>query len=39
MDHLAIVAGVPTPTMEALSTSAGAINGVDYYRDGLLWNV
>jgi opine dehydrogenase len=33
--NLARVAGVPTPTMEALTTLAGVINGVDYYRDGL----
>ena len=33
--NLARVANVPTPTMEALTTLAGVVNGVDYYRDGL----
>jgi opine dehydrogenase len=33
--NLAAVARVPTPTMEALTTLAGAFNGVDYYREGL----
>ena len=33
--NLAGVAGRPTPTMEALTTLAGTLNGVDYYRDGL----
>jgi opine dehydrogenase len=33
--HLASVAGVPTPTMEAVTTLASTLNGVDYLRDGL----
>ena len=33
--NLAALAGVPTPTMDAVTTLAGLCNGVDYYRDGL----
>ena len=33
--NLAGVARVSTPTMEALTTLAGAINGIDYYDEGL----
>lgn len=33
--HLARLAGVPAPTMEALATLAGVLNGVDYTVTGL----
>lgn len=33
--NLSRAANVSTPMMEALTTLAGALNGVDYYRDGL----
>ena len=33
--NLAKLAHVATPTMEALTTLAGALNGVDYHTDGL----
>ena len=33
--NLAKVAGVPTPTMDALTTLGGVLNGVDYHREGL----
>ena len=33
--NLARVASVPTPTMDALTTLAGVLNGIDYHRDGL----
>ena len=33
--NLARLANVPTPTMQALTTLAGVLNGVDYYVDGL----
>lgn len=33
--NLAEVVGVPTPTMDALTTLAGVLNRVDYRRDGL----
>jgi len=32
---LARMARVPTPTMEALTTLAGILNGLDYYAKGL----
>jgi opine dehydrogenase len=33
--NLARLAHAPTPTMEALTTLAGILNGLDYYADGL----
>lgn len=33
--NLAKVAGVPTPTMEAVTTLAGVCNGLDYFLEGL----
>lgn len=33
--HLAAVAGVPTPTIDAVTTLAGVCNGIDYRRAGL----
>jgi opine dehydrogenase len=33
--NLARLAHAPTPTMEALTTLAGILNGVDYYAEGL----
>ena len=33
--NLAKLTSIPTPTMEAVTTLAGACNGVDYYSEGL----
>jgi opine dehydrogenase len=33
--NLAMLAGVPTPTMGAVTTLAGVLNGLDYFRGGL----